>query len=197
MQQNPSTLRYAVGDRWSLDEKMVKTHPAVSKKQAVSKKHWLTAALDNQTGLIMSYEVSDTKSGYDATGLLEMAISLTGLVPNVVLADRLNGYKKGFKSAVKSRNPAAVLVADVGVNGRHINNNRRERLNGEIGECLYRARGFGSAVPGLVRLTILYHNFIHRNGGPHGAIPAEAAGVVVAGLDKFKILIQNAALMAT
>ena len=166
MERFASTLRHIVGNRWSLDEKMVKTHPASSKQQAGSGRRWLAAALDNQTGLVMSHEVSGTKSGYYTTRLLESAISLTGRVPSMVLADGLNGYKKRFENAVKSRNPAVVLVANVGINGRYVSNNRRERLNGEIGECLFRARGFRSAIPGLVRLIIVYHNFIHRSGGP-------------------------------
>lgn len=187
-----STLHYAVGGRWSIDEKHLKTHPDGSRK-----KRWLAAPMDEATGLIMGYEVTDSKSGYDATGLLERAIALTGRVPDVMVADKLSGYKKGFMNAIKRRNPAAVLVADAGINGRHVNNNRRERTNGELGECLDRARGFRSRIPGLVRLTILYHNFMHTLAGNGGVAPAEAAGVIVAGLDKFKTLIRNAALAAT
>ena len=112
----------------------------------------------------------------------------------MVRADGLAGYKKGFENEVRPRNPAAVLIADVGINGRHVNNNRRERTNGEFGDCWYRARGFRRLFPGLVLLTTLYYNFIHKQ--PNGLAPAEAAGVRVAGSDTFKTLIQNAALAA-
>ena len=91
-------------------------------------------------------------------------------------------------------NPSAMMIADAAINGVHLSNNKRERLNGELWDCLYRARGFGSLVPGLVRLTITYHNFMHR--GSRKDAQAEAAGVVVAGPDRLRTLIQNAALMA-
>ena len=185
-----STLPCQAGDRWSLDEKHLKTHPGRSKK-----KHWLVAALDDMTGMILGYEVSDTKSGYDATGLLDRIVARVGRVPGVTIADRLNGYRKGFENAIRSRNPSAVLVADAGINGRHVNNNRRERLNGEFGDCLSRARGFRSLIPGLVRLHVLYHNFIHV-AASRGITPAEAAGVVVSGPSRFMTLIRSAALAA-
>ena len=185
-----ATLPYRTGKRWSIDEKHLKTHPDRARKM-----YWLFAVLDNITGLILGYDVADDKLHYDATALLSRILEWLGRVPDVVIADKLNGYKKGFENAVRARNPSAVLVADVGVNGRHVNNNRRERLNGEFGDCLSRARGFRSRVPGLVALHVLYHNFIHE-AGPSRITPAEAAGVVVAGLDRFKTLIQNAALAA-
>ena len=44
----------------------------------------------------------------------------------------------------------------------------------------------------MVRLTVVYHNFVHK--GSRKETPAEAAGVMVEGPDKLKTLIQNAAL---
>ena len=117
----------------------------------------------------------------------------TGRVPGLFIADRPSGYKKGFVNAIQSMNPSAMMIADAAINGVHLNNNKRERLNGELWDCLYRARGFGSPIPGVVRLTITYHNFMHR--GSRKDTPAEAAGVVVAGPDRLRTLAQNAALM--
>ena len=69
--------------------------------------HYLAAMLDNKTDLIMSYEVTDNKPKYDATGLANAAIALTGRVPDLFIADKLPGYKKGFVNAIQSRNPLA------------------------------------------------------------------------------------------
>ena len=176
-----------MGRQWSLDEKCVKTHPNGSKK-----KHWLAVIQDDATGLLTIMEMTDNKPTYDSSKLLRDAINGTGTVPDVVRADGLNGYKRGFENEVKPRNPAATLIADVGINGRHINNNRRERTNGELGDCWYHARGFKKFLPGLVKLTTLYYN-----KQPNGLAPAEAAGVWVAGSDTFKTLIQNTALACT
>ena len=173
-----------------MDEVHVKTHPGGSRK-----KHYLAATLDNATRLIMSYEMTGSKSGYDATKLLETAVKRTGRVPDVLIADGLNGYKKGFRNAILSKNPWAILVADAGINGIHVNNNKRERPNVEIKACLAPARGFRRFFPGLAKLTILYYNFIHKHEGLGGITPAKAAGVFVAGQDIFRTLIQRAALM--
>ena len=185
-----ATLPYRTGKWWSMDEKHLKTHPDRSRKTC-----WLFAVLDNITGPMPGCDVADDKLRYDATALLSRIPERLGRVPDVVIADKLNGCKKGFENAVRGRSPSAVLVADVGVNDMRVNNNRRERLNGEFGDCMSSARWFRSRVPGLVALHVLYHNFIHE-AGPSRITPAEAAGVVVAGLDRFKTLIQNAALAA-
>ena len=57
-----------------------------------------------------------------------------------------------------------------------------------------RIRGFKSIEPALLRLLIMYHNFIRPHGGPDGRTPAEAAGMAVAGPDKWRIIIGHAAL---
>ena len=198
MERITKTLHYNLGDKWSLDEAFIKNYPTNSGiKKSTKKKsddHYVFAAL--VTGLILSSEVEKNKFGYDGTSLLHKAIMLAQGTPQVVITDKLNGYKTGFINSVQSKNPDAVLVADVRINGKHVNNNKRERLNGELKDCLRRARGFRSEFPGLVRPTFLYHNFIYKSR-MGGITPADAAGVFVAGLDIFKTPIQNAALMAT
>ena len=87
MERFALTLPYAVGGRWSLDEKYLKTHPGRSRK-----KYWLVAGLDETTDMILGYDVTDTKSGYDATDLLERIIDRIGRVPDVTVADRLPGF---------------------------------------------------------------------------------------------------------
>ena len=63
-----ATLPYDADGEWSADEKCLETHPNGSK----SKRH-LTAMLDDATGLVLSYDATDDKSGYGATGLTEAA----------------------------------------------------------------------------------------------------------------------------
>ena len=69
----------------------------------------------------MSYEVTYNKPKYDATGLVNAAIALTGRVPDLFIADKLSGYKKGFVNAIQSRNPLAIMIADAAINGVHLN----------------------------------------------------------------------------
>ena len=87
-------------------------------------------------------------------------------------------------------------MADAGINGKHVHNNKHERKNGEFGDCLYRGRGYWDGIPGRVRLTVLYQNFIHRPECSNSRTPAGVPGVIVAGLDRFKTQIRQAALAA-
>lgn len=117
--------------------------------------------------------------------------------PEVFIVDGLAGFKKGFKNAIQNIDEEARLLSDTGIRGIHINNNKHERLNGEIKECTRHARGFRAGFPGLVRLHLIYHNLIHKHSSLGGLTPAETFCVCVAGPDILSTLIQNAALYAT
>ena len=86
-------------------------------------------------------------------------------------------------------------MCDVGIDGKHIHNNMHERYNGEVKYCARRIREFRNKFPGLLRLHEAYYNFIHKHSGI-GTTLAVAAGIMVSGLDKLKILIQHDTLIA-
>ena len=180
-------IKFQTSGRWSVDEVYV---AGGGKK----KKTWLVKIMDNVTRRIITWEISYNKPGYDATGLLFDAMQKALRTPEVLIADGLAGFKKGFRNAIQNIDEEARLLSDVGIRGIHINNNKHERLNGEIKACIRRARGFRADFPGLVRLHLIYHNFVHKHGGLNGRTPAEASGVYVAGPDILSTLIQNAAL---
>ena len=60
---------------WSLDGVRIKTHPEGSRAD-----HWLAAGLDEDSRLIIECEVTDSKSGHDATGLLDRTATPTGVI---------------------------------------------------------------------------------------------------------------------
>ena len=63
---------------------------------------------------------------------------------------------------------------------------RTKRFNGEIRDRIARVRGFKSEDPTLLGLLIPYHNFMRPHGGLGGRTPAEAAGITIAGPDKWR-----------
>jgi hypothetical protein len=73
-----------------------------------------------------------------------------------------------------------------------MNNNKRERLNGEIRDREKVMRGLKRpetpAIPGYQ----IYHNYIRPHEALEGKTPAEACGIKVEGQDKWLTLIQNA-----
>ena len=108
---------------------------------------------------------------------------------------KFQASKSTFPPSVLDIDPTAVLVCDVGIDGKHIHTNMHERYNGEVKDCTRRVRGFRNKFPGLLRLHEVYYNFVHKHSGI-GTTPAVAVGILVSGLDKLKILIQHAALAA-
>ena len=74
------------------------------------------------------------------------------------------------------------------------NNNRMERLNGTIRDREVACRGIKKVSSPLFDGFQTYYNFMKRHGGIGRMTPAEAAGILVDGPNKWKTIIQNAAL---
>ena len=178
------TLPFRAGDRWSVDELYVLTYPDGAEKDCM---YWLFVVMDSVTGLVLSYRVAPAKHGYDTVKLFAESVAVAGKEPKVIVSDALPAFREGISKAM----PGAVHISGAGINGVHVHNNQQERLNGELKDNIGRARGYKSATPARVKLQITYHNFIHKT---NGTIPSEAAGVFIAGYNKFKVMIRHAAL---
>jgi hypothetical protein len=72
------------------------------------------------------------------------------------------------------------------------NNNKMERLNGEIRDCEKTMRGLKRRRTVMLQGYQLYHNFIREHQGLNGQTPAEACGITIEVNNKWKTLIQNA-----
>ncbi|MGI0058762.1 MAG: hypothetical protein ACREBJ_03255 [Nitrosotalea sp.] len=73
-----------------------------------------------------------------------------------------------------------------------MNNNKMERLNGEIRDREKVARGLKKNDSPLINGYQIYHNYIRPHMALDGKTPSEACGIVIQGNDKWKTLIQNA-----
>ena len=74
------------------------------------------------------------------------------------------------------------------------NNNRMERLNGTVRDREVAFRGIKKPDSLLFDGFQTYYNYTKKHGGLSGKTPAEAAGITVDGPNKWKTIIQNAAL---
>jgi hypothetical protein len=72
------------------------------------------------------------------------------------------------------------------------NNNKMERLNGEIRDREKVMRGLKIDDTPILRGYQLYHNYIRPHEALNGKTPAEKCGVEVKGDNKWMTLIQNA-----
>jgi hypothetical protein len=72
------------------------------------------------------------------------------------------------------------------------NNNKMERMNGEIRDRERVMRGLEKKDTPILTGYQLFHNYIRPHTALNGKTPAEAAGIQVKGNDKWLTLIQNA-----
>ena len=72
------------------------------------------------------------------------------------------------------------------------NNNRMERMNGEIREREKVMRSIKTSDSPILRGMQLYHNFFRPHMALDGMTPAEAAGIKVEGENPWITVIQNA-----
>jgi putative transposase len=76
------------------------------------------------------------------------------------------------------------------------NNNKMERMNGEIRDREKTMRGLKKDETPILKGYQLYHNFIRPHEALDGKTPAEACGIQIQGDNKWKTLIQNASKKA-
>jgi len=75
--------------------------------------------------------------------------------------------------------------------GQH-NNNKMERLNGEIRDREKVTRNLKKDDTPILTGMQIFHNFVRPHMGLDGKTPADLAGIQVEGDDKWLTLIQNA-----
>jgi putative transposase len=67
-----------------------------------------------------------------------------------------------------------------------------ETMNGEIRDREKTMRGLKKADTPILRGYQIYHNYISEHEGLGGKTPAEACGIQIEGVDKWRTLIENA-----
>jgi hypothetical protein len=72
------------------------------------------------------------------------------------------------------------------------NNNKMERLNGEIRDREKVMRGLKTENTPILKGYQIYHNYLRPHESLQGRTPAEACGISVQGPNKWLTLIQNA-----
>jgi len=73
-----------------------------------------------------------------------------------------------------------------------MNNNKMERINGEIRDREKTMRGLKTKTTPILQGMQIYHNYIRPHEGLDGKTPSEACGIKIEGDNKWITLIQNA-----
>jgi transposase-like protein len=172
-----------VSDTWRADEVYVKIKGDMK---------YLFALMDDETRYWIAQEVAETKYKHDARKLFQMGERLMQKKPMTLITDGLYSYHLAFKQEwYTSRKPQAQHIRNITIRGQK-NNNKMERLNGEIRDREKTMRGLKTKETPILKGYQIFHNYIRPHEGLEGRTPSEACGIKIEGKNKWLTLIQNA-----
>jgi len=174
-----------VSDTWRADEVWVKIKGDMK---------YLFALMDDETRYWIAQEVAESKYKHDARKLFQMAKKVTGKKPMTMITDGLPAYNDAYKKEFRTlRKPRTEHIRHIKLRG-DMNNNKMERLNGEIRDREKVMRGLKKKDTPILKGYQIFHNYIREHEGLDGKTPSEACGITIDGKNKWKTLIQNARL---
>ena len=156
---------------------------------------YLHSMIDDGTRFMLSAQMAARKGADGASAVSRAAAVLAGKIPHLTVSDSARSIHAAWEACYRPGNALqkhAAHAAAVHLDG-NMNNNMMERFNREPGRYMRAARFVperaAAAMAGRARL---FHNFFHRHSGLGGRTPAEAAGILVGGRDRWATLLQNA-----
>ncbi|MGD6805961.1 MAG: DDE-type integrase/transposase/recombinase [Candidatus Bathyarchaeia archaeon] len=172
-----------VSDTWRADELFIKIRGNMK---------YLFAMMDDKTRFWIAQEVAETKYTHDARNLLRMSKELMGKKPMTFITDGLRIYNEAYRKEYWTlEGPRTKHVSHISLRGDH-NNNKMERLNGEVRDREKVMRGLKVKETPILQGYQFFHNYIRPHEALDGKTPAEACGITVEGKNKWITLIQNA-----
>jgi hypothetical protein len=110
----------------------------------------------------------------------------------VLISDGAPNYKSAFMDEFATlKHPKSRHIQNIRLQGDR-NNNKMERLNGEVRDREKVMRGLKIVNTSVLLGYQLYHNFLRPHEGIGDKTPAEKCGVKIVGENKWVTLIQNA-----
>jgi putative transposase len=170
MKQYLEKIKPNVSDTWRADEVWIKVSGDMK---------YLFALMDDETRYWIAQEVASTKEGHDARGLFHEAKEVAGKRPNTIITDGLGSYKDAFnKEYFTLKNPRSKHINAIKLSG-DMNNNKMERMNGEIRDREKVMRGLKKDDTPILQGMQIYHNHMRPHEALKGKTPGEACGIVV------------------
>jgi transposase-like protein len=182
MQKYLDKITPQVGDIWRADEVFIKIRGDMK---------YLFALMDDESRFLIAQEVADTKHAHDATNLFRMGKEVTQTKPAIIITDGLRSYHDAYMKEFHARaQPRTTHIRNITLRGEK-NNNKMERLNGEIRDREKVMRGLKKKDTVILKGYQLFHNYIRSHQGLEGQTPADKAGIKIEGDNKWITLIQN------
>ena len=154
---------------------------------------YLFALMDDDSRYWLASDMAETKFQHNADKLLELTKEKIGKSPANFVTDGLPAYMKSSKKVFgkKTNHIRHIHIAE---KRDRDNNNKMERLNGEIRDREKVFRGLKKIDTPIIDGMKTYYNFTKKHGALKGKTPAEQAMIKVDGKNKWITLIQNASL---
>jgi transposase-like protein/predicted nucleic acid-binding Zn finger protein len=185
MENYLSKITPQVGDTWRADEVWVKVKGNMK---------YLFALMDDETRFWIAKEVANSKEKHDASSLFRQAKEVTGTKPKVIYTDGLKSYHDAYlKEFFTQKGQRTIHIKNITIQGQK-NNNKMERMNGEIRDREKVVRGLKKDDSPLISGLQIYHNYIRPHMSLNGQTPSEKCGIKIEGKNKWITIIQNASV---
>jgi len=172
-----------VSNVWRTDELYLKVK---------SNMKYLYALMDDETRFWIAQQVADTKNTANVQPLFKEAKQIAGKRPNTLISDGAPNFADAFKKEFFTiNNPRTRHIAHIRLQGDH-NNNKMERMNGEVRDREKVMRGLKRADTPVLTGYQIYHNYFRPHMALNGKTPADKCGIIIEGQDKWKTVIENA-----
>jgi transposase-like protein len=172
-----------VSDTWRADELYVKVKGNMK---------YLFAMMDNDTRFWIAQQVADNKGTSDVRPLLHQSQEVAGKKPKTFITDGAQNFHEAYTKEYRTNKyDSTVHISHIHLQGDH-NNNRMERLNGELRDREKVMRSLKTQDSPILKGLQIYHNFFRPHMALEGKTPGEAAGIVIEGENPWITLIQNA-----
>jgi putative transposase len=176
-------LKPNVSDTWRADELYVKIKGDMK---------YLFALMDDETRYWIAQEIADSKYAREARTLFKAGVEVAGKKPMTLITDGLPAYHDAYnKEFWTVRNPRTQHIRHITLKADH-NNNKMERMNGEVRDREKVMRGLKTKETPILRGYQLYHNYFRPHEALNGKTPSEACGIEIEGQNKWITVIQNA-----
>ncbi len=154
---------------------------------------YLFASMDDDTRYWLTSDLATTKSQHNADSLLDMTKKQARKNPRNFITDGLPAYAKSSRKIFGKGTNHVKHIHLAGKRDRD-NNNKMERLNGEIRDREKVFRDLKKTDTAILDGMRVYYNFTKKHGALNGQTPAESALINVDGTNRWRTIIQNASL---